>query len=103
MKFLGQPAVDVVYGMEKRSFEPALGVFKEYKGVMPDRLVGIVLCMSSNKSIVPGIKRDIKGARTQQLWSWHMLHRDAVPEGFVHPSRVMLLCGYFKEPLFCLV
>ena len=43
VKFVGQPAFDAVYGMEKRNLEPALGVFKECEGLMPDRLSGIVL------------------------------------------------------------
>ena len=89
VKFIGQPAVDEVYGMEKRDVEPALGVFKECEGLMPDRLSGIVLYMSGTKSSVLGIKREIKLARVEQLWSWHVLHPDAVTEGFVHESRGM--------------
>ena len=89
VKFIGQPAVDAVYGMEKRDVEPALGVFKECEGLMPDRLSGIVLYMSGTKSSVLGIKREIKLARVEQLWSWHVLHPDAVTEGFVHESRGM--------------
>ena len=89
VKFIGQPAVDAIYGMEKRVVEPALGAFKECKGLMPDRLLGIVLYMSGTKSSVPGIKREIKLARVEQLWRWHVLHLDAVTEGFVHESRGM--------------
>ena len=36
VKFIGQPAVDAVYGIEKRDVEPALGVFKDCEGLMPD-------------------------------------------------------------------
>ena len=50
VKFIGQPAVDAVYGMEKRDVEPALGVFKDCEGLMPDMLSGIVLYMSGTKS-----------------------------------------------------
>ena len=89
VKFIGQPAVDAVYGMEKRDVEPALGVFKECEGLMPDRLSGIVPYMSSTESSVLGIKRETKLARVEQLWSWHVLHPDAVTEGFVHESRGM--------------
>ena len=35
VKFVGQPAFDVVYGMEKSSLDPAFGVFKECEGLMP--------------------------------------------------------------------
>ena len=87
VKFIGQPAVDAVYGMGKRDVEPALGVFKECEGLMPDRLSSIVLYMSGTKSSVLGIKREIKLARVEQLWRWHVLHPDAVTEGFVHESR----------------
>ena len=59
VKFIGQPAVDTVYGMEKRDVEPALVVFKECEGLMPDRPSGIVLYMSGTKSSVLGIKREI--------------------------------------------
>ena len=89
VKFLGQPAVDAVYGMEKRDVEPALGVFKECEGLMPGRLSGIVLYMSGTKSSVLGIKREIKLARVERLWSSHVLHPDAVTEGFLHESRGM--------------
>ena len=54
--FIGRRAVAAVYGMEKRDVEPALGVFKECEGLMPDRLSSIVLYMSGTKSIVLGIK-----------------------------------------------
>ena len=68
VKFIGQPAVDAVYGMEKRDVEPALGVVKECEGLMPNRLSGIVLYMSGTKSSVLGIKREIKLAR---VVVWH--------------------------------
>ena len=32
-RFVGQPAVDALYGMEKRGLEPVLGVFKECEGL----------------------------------------------------------------------
>ena len=90
VKFIGQPAVDAVYGMEKRDVEPAPGVFKECEGLMPDRLSSIVLYMSGTKSTILGIKREINLARVEQLWGWHVLHPDAVNEGFVHESRGVL-------------
>ena len=90
IKFIGQQAVHAVYGMEKRDVEPALGVFKECEGLMPDRLPSIVFYMSGTKSSILGIKREIKLARVEQLWSWHVVHPDAVIEGFVHESRGML-------------
>ena len=99
VKFIGQPAVDTVYGMEKRDVEPGLGVFKECEGLMPDRLSGIVLYMSGTESSVLGIEREIKLVRAEQLRSWHVLHPDAVTEGFVHESRGMLTFS----ALFCIV
>ena len=60
MKFVGQPAVDAEYCMEKRSLEPALGVFKECEGPKPDKLSSMVLYMSGIKSTVLGIKHEIK-------------------------------------------
>ena len=89
VKFIGQPTVDTVYGMEKRDVELVLGVFKECEGLMPDTLSSIVLYMSGTKRSVLGIKREIKVARVEQLWSWHVLHLNAVTEGFVHESRGM--------------
>ena len=83
--------------MEKRDVEPAVGVFKECEGLMPDRLSSIVLYMSGIKSTVLGIKRGIKSARVEQLWGWHVLHPDEVTEGFVHESRGML----HYSALFC--
>ena len=91
VKFIGQPIVDAVFGMQKRDVEPALGVFKEWEGLMRDRLSSIVLYMSGTKSTVSkGIKCEGKLARVEQLWGWHVLHPDAVTEGFVHESRGML-------------
>ena len=78
VKFIGQLAVDAVYGMEKRDVEPALGVFKECEGLMPNRLSSIVLHMSGTKGSVLGIKRDLELARVEHLWSWDVLHPDAV-------------------------
>ena len=66
---------------------------------MPDRVSGVVLYMSGTKSSVLGIKREIKLARVEQLWSWHVLHPDAVTEGFVHESRGMPT----SSALFCTV
>ena len=90
VKFIGQPGVDAVYGMEKRDVEPALGVFKECEGLMQDRLSSILLYMSGTKSTVPEIEREVKLGRVEQLWGWHVLHQDVVTEGFVHESRCML-------------
>ena len=102
VKFVGQTVVDAdaVYGMEKRSLEPTLGVFKEPQGLLPDRVSGILPYMCGNKGTILGIKREIKIARTQELWVWHVLHPDAVAAGFVHPSRGMLLCCYFELMVF---
>ena len=97
VKFIGQPAVYAVHGMEKRDVEPALGVFKECEGLMPDRLSSIVLYMWGTKSSVLGIKREIKLAKVEQLWNCHVLHPDAVTEGFVHESTGMLT----YSALFC--
>ena len=76
--------------MEKRDVEKALGVFKECEGLMPDRLSSIVLYMSGTKSTILGIKREVKLARVEQLWAWHVLHPDAVTGGFVHESKGIL-------------
>ena len=76
--------------MEKRDVELALGVFKECEGLMQDRLSSIVLYMLGTKSTVLGIKREVKLARVEQLWGWHVPHPDAVTEGFLHESRGML-------------
>ena len=90
--------------MEKRDVEPALGVFKECEGLMRDRLSNLVLYMSGTKSTVQGIKREVKSARVEQLWSWHVLHPDAVTEGFVDESRGMLIYSevYFVPISKCL-
>ena len=69
MKFVGQTAVDAVYGIEKRILEGALGVLKECEGLMPNRLSGIVLYMCGNKSTALGIKCGIKLAGKEELWS----------------------------------
>ena len=103
LNFVGQPAIGAVYGMEKRNLEPTLGVLKERVGLMRDRLPSIVLYMSSNKSTVVGIQREIKSARTEQTWSSHVLYRDAVIKDVVHPSRVMPRCSIFAFLLFCRV
>ena len=64
MKFVGQPAVDVVYCMEKRSVKPFFGFSKECGDLMTHNLSGIVLYMFGNNSFVLGIKREITIAPT---------------------------------------
>ena len=100
VKFVGQTAVHAVYHMEKRSPDLALGVFKECEDLMCDRLSSIVLHMSRNKSTILGIKREIKSAGAQQSWSQHVLLPDAITEGFVHPSRDILLFSYLGSMCF---
>ena len=95
VKFIGPPAVDTVHGMEKRDVEPALGVFKECEGLMPKTLSGIVLYMSGTKSSVLGIKREIKLARVEQLWSWH------APSGCSHGGVCARVQGY--ADCFCMI
>ena len=60
VKLVGQPAVHAMYGMERRSPEPTLGVFKECEGLMSDRPCDIVLCMSGNNRTILGIKPEIQ-------------------------------------------
>ena len=57
---------------------------------MPDKLSSIVLYMSGTKSTAPGIKGEIKLARVEHLWGWHVLLLDAVTKRFVHGSKGML-------------
>ena len=57
---------------------------------MPSRLSSMVLYMSSNKSTAVAMKRKVKLARTEQLWSYHILHPHAAIDGFVRPSRGIL-------------
>ena len=57
---------------------------------MRDRLSSIVLYMLGTESTVLGIKREVKLARVEQLWGWHVLPPAPVTDGFVHESRGML-------------
>ena len=58
VKFVGQTAVDVVYGIQKRGPESAWGVFKECGGVMPDGICGIVLHMRATR--VPSRESNVR-------------------------------------------
>ena len=57
VKFVGHAAVDAMAAMEKRGFHPALGTFKEVKGISPERLRDILGYMDGTKSTLPGLKK----------------------------------------------
>ena len=75
--------------MEKRGLHPALGTFKEVEGITPDRLRDIVGYMDGTKSTLPGLKKIIKDVKKAQMWSWHILHPEAVTNGLVNNTSGM--------------
>ena len=75
--------------MEKRGLHPALGTFKEVEGITPHRLRDIVGYMDGTKSTLPGLKKFIKDVKKAQMWSWHILHPEAVANGLVNNTRGM--------------
>ena len=75
--------------MEKRALHTALGTFKEVEGITADRLRHIVGYMDVTRSGLPGLKRIIKDVKKAQLWSWHILHPEAVTNGLVNNTRGM--------------
>ena len=75
--------------MEKRGLHPALGTFKEVEGITPDRLRDIVGYMNGTKSTLPGLKKIIKDVKKAQMWSWHILHPEAVTNGLVNNTTGM--------------
>ena len=82
--------VDAVATLEKRGLYLALGAFQDVEGIMRDRLREIVGYMDGGKSILPGLKKVIKDAKRAHVWSWHILHPDAVTNGLVDISKGML-------------
>ena len=75
--------------IEKRGLHPALGTFKEVEGITPDRLRDIVGYMDGTKSTLPGLKKIIKDVKRAHMWSWHILHPEAVTNGLVNNTRGM--------------
>ena len=73
--------------MEKRGLHPALGTFKEVEGITPDRLRDIVGYMDGTKSTLPGLKKIKKDVKKAQMWSWHILHPEAVTSRLVNNTR----------------
>ena len=63
--------------------------FKEVEGITPDRLRDIVGYMDGTKSTLPGLKKIIKDVKKDQMWSWHILHPEAVANGLVNNTRGM--------------
>ena len=57
---------------------------------MPDRRREIVGYPDGTKSTLPGLKKIIKDVKKAQMWSWHILHPNAVANGLVDISRGML-------------
>ena len=70
--------------MEKRGLHPALGTFKGVEGITPHRLRDIVGYMDGTKSTLPSLKKIIKDVKKAQMWSWHILHPEAVTNGLVN-------------------
>ena len=89
VKFVGLASVDAMAAMEKRGLHPAPGTFKEVEGITPDRLRDIVGYMDGTKSTLPGLKKIIKDVKKAQMWSWHILHPEAVTNGLVTNTRGM--------------
>ena len=91
VKFVGTAAVDAVAAMEKRGLHPAPGTFKEVEGIMADQLREIVRYMDGTKSTLRGLKKIIKDVKKAQMWSWHILHPEAVANGLVNNTKGMFL------------
>ena len=64
--------------MEKRGLHPAPGTFKEVEGITADRFRDIVGYMDGTKSTLLGLKKIMKDVEKAQMWSWHILHPEAV-------------------------
>ena len=77
--------------MGKHGLHPALRRFKEVECIMPDRLREIVGYINGTKSTLPGLKKIIKDVKKAQMWSWHILHPEAVANGLVNNTRGMFL------------
>ena len=75
--------------MEKRGLHPAPGTFKEVEGITPDRLRDIVGYMDGTKSTLPGLKKIIKDVKRAHMWSWQVLHLEAVTNGLVNNTTGM--------------
>ena len=63
----------------------------EVEGILPHRLREIVACMAGTKSTLPSLKKIIKDLTKAQMWTWHLLHPQAVTDGLVHESSGMLV------------
>ena len=77
--------------MEKRGLHPTLGTFKEVEGMMPNQLYETIVYMVGTKSTRPGLKKFIKDVKKAHMWSWHILHPEAVANGLVNNTRGMFL------------
>ena len=75
--------------MEKRGLHPALGAFKEVEGITSHRLREIIGYTVGTKSTPPGLKKIIKDVKKAQMWSWHILHPEAVANGLLNNTRGM--------------
>ena len=47
--------------------------------------------MDGTKSTLSGLKKIIKDVKKAQMWSWHILHPEAVANGLVNNTRGMFL------------
>ena len=86
MKYVGAAAVDTMAAMEKRGLYPALGAFRGVEGIMRGPLWEIVGYMDWIKIALSGLKKVTKDVKKAHMWSWHILHRDAVANGVVDIS-----------------
>ena len=59
------------------------------EGITPNRLREILGYMDGTKSTLRGLKKIIKDVKKAQMWSWHILHPEAVTNGLVNNTRGM--------------
>ena len=65
------------------------GYVQGVEGITPDQLREIVGYMDGTKITLPGLKKIMKDVKKAQMWSWHILHPDAVTNGLVNNTRGM--------------
>ena len=90
VKYVGAAAIDAIAAIEKPGLYSALGASKDVEAIMPHRFREIVGYMDGTKSTLPGLKTVIKDVKKAQMWSWRILHPNAVANGLVDMSRGIL-------------
>ena len=87
VQLMGDKAVVVVHGLERRGQSAKLHFWKRLEGLIPPNLEEVTQYMCFSNVSLPMIKKKAKQLKAARLWEHHLCHPD---NDLVDPSRKTL-------------